>query len=106
MRLSKVNWKYYDGQERKALHAHGVLNYAVMLHGVVILKYSSGRNQIPPCDWDAEACENAARNGHLEVLQWARNQSPPCDWDIERCLRVLTEETIQRCFECNKMIRM
>ena len=31
----------------------------------------------PPCPWDVDTCWNAARGGHLHVLQWARSQDPP-----------------------------
>ena len=37
--------------------------------------------QPPPCPWDWHVCGEAARGGHLEVLQWLLQQQPPypCD---------------------------
>ena len=39
------------------------------------------RLQTPPCQWDEETCQWAARRGHLDVLQWARQQQRPCPWN-------------------------
>ena len=36
------------------------------------------RAQHPPCPWNSKVCYWAARNGHLEVLRWARSQG--CPW--------------------------
>ena len=33
------------------------------------------------CPWDEDTCANAARYGHLEVLQWARANG--CPWTLE-----------------------
>ena len=35
------------------------------------------------CPWDELTCIWAARNGHLEVLQWARANG--CPWDEDTC---------------------
>ncbi|HEV7735865.1 MAG TPA: hypothetical protein VGO47_00590, partial [Chlamydiales bacterium] len=35
------------------------------------------------CPWDESTCANAARNGYLEILQWARANS--CPWDKGTC---------------------
>jgi hypothetical protein len=35
------------------------------------------------CDWDAGTCWLAADNGQLHILQWARANG--CDWDAEDC---------------------
>jgi hypothetical protein len=42
------------------------------------------RAQDPPCQWDDATCDGAARNGHLEVLKWARAQG--CQWDEQSCI--------------------
>ena len=31
------------------------------------------------CQWRSDTCECAAQNGHLEILQWARNNG--CPWN-------------------------
>ncbi len=36
------------------------------------------------CPWDEETCANAARGGHLELLQWARVTG--CPWNGQTCL--------------------
>ncbi|MDA9099060.1 hypothetical protein N9L76_09015 [bacterium] len=41
----------------------------------------SGRVQT--CPWDYETWNRAAREGHLEVLQWARANG--CPWDEYTC---------------------
>ena len=33
----------------------------------------------PRVPWNERTCNNAARNGHLEVLRWA--QAHGCSWD-------------------------
>ena len=35
--------------------------------------------------WDEDTCSNAARYGHLHVVQWLRSQNPPCPWDEWTC---------------------
>ena len=40
----------------------------------------------PPCHWDESTSFDAARGGHLEVLKWARSQDPPCPWDEDTCV--------------------
>lgn len=35
------------------------------------------------CLWDARTCASAARNGHLEILQWAHRHH--CPWDAWTC---------------------
>eukprot|EP01051_Picozoa_sp_SAG22_P000429 SAG22_NODE_11_length_35583_cov_107.128790_29_plen_345_part_00 len=35
------------------------------------------------CDWSASTCSAAARGGHLEVLQWLRENG--CDWNWQTC---------------------
>ena len=40
----------------------------------------------PPCPWSAWTCAEAAGGGHLDVLMWARSQDPPCPWDDRTCL--------------------
>ena len=47
--------------------------------------------QDPPCPWDENACEAAAQGGQLAALQWLRAQDPPCPWDKERCLDCASE---------------
>ena len=39
------------------------------------------------CPWSIWACTFSARGGHLEVLKWARDQDPPCPWDWATCAR-------------------
>ena len=41
------------------------------------------RGMEPPCPWDADMCNAAARGGQLGVLLWARTQVPPCPWQFE-----------------------
>ena len=43
------------------------------------------RAQNPPCPWDHMTCAGAAEGGHLDVLRWVRAQDPPCPWDAETC---------------------
>ena len=107
MLLSKVNWKCYDGQERKALHAHGVLNYAVMLHGVVILKYSSGHET----RFLLVIGMLRLAKMPLETVTWKS-----CNGRETRAHRVIgilnavcgfrQKKLCKDGFECNKMIRM
>jgi hypothetical protein len=42
------------------------------------------QEQYPPCLWEAypEICPDAARGGHVEVVQWLREQG--CPW-VGRC---------------------
>ena len=35
------------------------------------------------CPWDETTCHNAAKGGHLEVLQWARQNG--CPWNEWTC---------------------
>ena len=35
------------------------------------------------CPWDKRTCEEAAENGHLEVLQYAHSRK--CPWDETTC---------------------
>ena len=35
------------------------------------------------CPWDEGTCCEASKGGHLEVLQWAREQG--CPWDEDTC---------------------
>jgi hypothetical protein len=37
------------------------------------------------CRWGFLVCKEAAKCGHLEVLQWALEQIPPCPWDVCTC---------------------
>lgn len=41
--------------------------------------------QQPPCPWNASTCRLAVERGHLQVLQWVQAQQPPCPWDKETC---------------------
>jgi len=41
------------------------------------------------CPWHSDVCVLAAREGNLEMLQWARAQPQPCPWDYRVC-RVAT----------------
>ena len=34
----------------------------------------------PPCDWNEDVCSNAARYGHLDVIEWLRTQNLPASW--------------------------
>ncbi|GBF93561.1 hypothetical protein Rsub_06281 [Raphidocelis subcapitata] len=43
------------------------------------------RAQQPPCHWDSVTCTDAAGDGHLAVLQWLRAQQPPCPWSDLTC---------------------
>ena len=43
------------------------------------------RAQDPSCPWDADICSCAALNGHLDILLWARAQDPTCPWDTRTC---------------------
>jgi hypothetical protein len=38
------------------------------------------------CEWDVDTCGNAAKSGHLAVLQWARANG--CEWYRDYCLNV------------------
>jgi len=50
--------------------------------------------QNPPCPWNGNTCIEAARHGHLEVLQWLRAQDPPCPWgEVERFSGFVTAAT-------------
>jgi hypothetical protein len=42
------------------------------------------------CPWNEETCGYAARNGHLDVLQWARQNE--CPWNKDRCLSEAKEQ--------------
>eukprot|EP01041_Mallomonas_annulata_P009823 gene9823-20430_t len=50
---------------------------------------SSGRNsrsRNPPYPWYLRTCtENAAKNGHIEILEWLRLQDSPCPLDVRTC---------------------
>ena len=35
--------------------------------------------------FDESACHGAACGGHLNVLKWCRSQTPPCPWNAETC---------------------
>ena len=37
------------------------------------------------CPWDSRTCFCAAAGGHLEILKWARSQDPPCPWSRRDC---------------------
>ncbi|WZN63645.1 putative ankyrin repeat protein [Chloropicon roscoffensis] len=41
----------------------------------------------PPCRWDWKTCEGAAKGGHLDVLKWARSEDPPCPWYEGTCMK-------------------
>ena len=43
------------------------------------------RAQNPPCHWNATTCIFAVKYGHLEILQWLRSQNPPCPWNKDVC---------------------
>lgn len=43
------------------------------------------RNQDPPCFWESKTCSYTAKNGLLHVLKWLRSQNPPCDWYCDTC---------------------
>ena len=43
------------------------------------------RSLEPHCRWEEETCACAAQNGHLELLQWARAHSEPCPWNKMTC---------------------
>jgi hypothetical protein len=47
-----------------------MVQHVHMLHTMVIsntLQWARANG----CPWDASTCSNAARGGHLDVLQWA-----------------------------------
>ncbi|WZN59355.1 ankyrin repeat protein [Chloropicon roscoffensis] len=37
------------------------------------------------CPWNSTTCYLAAKGGHLDVLKWLRDQDPPCPWNEETC---------------------
>ena len=37
------------------------------------------------CPWDTMTCNLAAKHGHLNIIKWARNQNPPCPWSRSTC---------------------
>ena len=41
------------------------------------------------CPWDKTTCNNAALGGHLEMLKWARANC--CPWDAEKCASLAAE---------------
>ena len=43
------------------------------------------RSQDPYCPLDDRACSSAAFNGHLHALQWLRSQDTPCPWNECTC---------------------
>ena len=49
-----------------------------------------------PCGpWDGMTCARAAKNGHLETLQWLRSQEPQCPWDDWTCTRAATNGQLE-----------
>jgi len=38
------------------------------------------RAQTPPAPWDEGTCTAAAEGGHPELLQWGRVRTPPALW--------------------------
>jgi hypothetical protein len=66
-----------------------------------VLQYSQGKHDEYPnnafsagrtCKWDKQTCEEAARYGHLNVLQWAHENG--CPW---------TEKTFTKAAEGGSM---
>ena len=37
------------------------------------------------CPWSSRTCYRVAERGHLDILKWARSQGPPCPWDLWTC---------------------
>merc|ERR1711934_1036074 len=53
------------------------------------------RSLDPPCHWDESTSFDAARTGNLDVLKWLRSQDPPCPWSRSDCRRVASESNHQ-----------
>ncbi len=53
--------------------------YISISNALLFLKLISQDNQF------SLTCSYAAKNGHMQVLQWVRAQSPPCDWHTNAC---------------------
>ncbi|GMH93436.1 hypothetical protein TrST_g7471 [Triparma strigata] len=47
---------------------------------IELLRWLREEKEVP---WDGQACYEAAKEGHLEVLQWARENGAP--WDDQTC---------------------
>ena len=60
----------------------GKLQIMMFLHSQALLKQDPLATQ--GCEWDAEICECAARNGHLECLRYAHENG--CGWNKLTCL--------------------
>ena len=37
------------------------------------------------CPWNSTTCYLAAKGGHLDVFKWLRDQDPPCPWNEGTC---------------------
>ena len=51
------------------------------------------------CPWDKRTCANAARGGHLKVLQWCRSPENMCPWDKWTCAHAAHDEVSEWCHE-------
>ena len=88
MQLEEGIWKYFSGRER--MDVGGVNGHALVQLKEGIWKYFNGHERMG-ASGIGTTCSSAAREGNLEVLQWARENG--CEWD-GTCALVQLEEGI------------
>jgi hypothetical protein len=78
-------WSFQHGISHTTILTSGTFTNAAFGGHLELLKYLVSQPFQRQINWNLYICRSAARNGHLDILQYARGLTPPCPWDERVC---------------------